>query len=314
MVCGCCGAAGRNARGCSCKGNKGGKGHSCQKSILKPVSEKHLEASEVRTNKVVSNRQICPLVLGPSPRTDDIWSIGAINADASDRKAIVRSWKAFGNNLSDYVSIKKDGLKYPAILCISELSTIKGAQLFLNRLNQNNYGLRYGHVMRPLINKEHISVYWNENLWTKTAIKNNIEGESEGGYIVSSIGRYMATCLQTKGANPVKLLLFAVHMPHKSGRENARNLLNKAVVELAQVNNAQAVAIVGDFNIQFNTNKHDFFPDLIALFFQRPTTENGRRIDNVLVNPYLAGYVENYTKDIYNKCNFFCHFPIHVHR
>jgi hypothetical protein len=127
------------------------------------------------------------------------------------------------------------------------------------------------------------------------------------------VGRYNAVCLQTTSKNPVKLLLFAVHLPHKRGRQKARNLLTKAIFDLTYFNKPQAVAIVGDFNIQFDARHHFYFPDFTALFFNQPTTERGGRIDNVLVNHYLALQVDNYVKDIHDNCELFSHYPIRIY-
>lgn len=142
-------------------------------------------------------------------------------------------------------------------MCISELSPIKGAQLFFDRLNENKNGPGYDRIIEKLLPGERISVFWNTNLWENIDIKNNIQSKTKR--IVSSQGRYMAICLQTKGATPVKLLVFAVHLPHKSGRQRARELLTKAATDLVHFNKPQAVAIVGDFNIQFDARIHYFF-------------------------------------------------------
>ena len=192
------------------------------------------------------------------------------------------------------------------------MSPIKAAHLFFDRLNRNQNGPGYDRIIEKLLPGERISVFWDTNLWENIGIKNNIQSHRE--CIVSSQGRYMAICLQTKGANPVKLLVFAVHLPHKSGRQRARDLLTKAATDLVHLHKPQAVAIVGDFNIQFDARIHYFFPDFIALFFQRPTTERGGRIDNVLVNQYLASHVANYDKEIHDECGLFTHYPIHVHQ
>ncbi len=116
----------RNAQGCSCQG---GKSHLCQNIIREPV-----------------------------PRFEDIWSGGAINADSSNRKAVVDTWEKIGNNMSDYVSVQPDGLQNSSILCITELSPIKGAQLFFICLNQNNNNVRDHHVIEKLLPGENISV------------------------------------------------------------------------------------------------------------------------------------------------------------
>ena len=115
MVCFCCGLAGKNARGCSCGG---GKSHVCRKNI--PTSQGQI---------VVSNRQISPIMGSITPKFDDIWSIAAINADASNRKDIVGTWEALGEQLSDYVSIRPNGLKKSSDIVYIGIVSNKGSSL-----------------------------------------------------------------------------------------------------------------------------------------------------------------------------------------
>ena len=267
MVCSCCGTEGKNRSGCSCRG---GRSHACLNN---------------RTRREL--REIAPR--NQLPQNADIWSIAAINADASNRREPVNTPARLGVEMAYFVSRSPTGLRDPAILCISELQPVEGIRKFFEELNPNQNWPRYDKVVEKLNATERMAICWDTNRWTNIMVRCGVNRSSE--CVVSERGRYMVVCLEERAnGRPEKLLLFSVHLPHKRGRQEARRLLLQAVTDLERLNQPQAVAIVGDFNINFEEEQHPDFQMILLLrdFFYRETAakhQRKNRIHNNLVTP-----------------------------
>lgn len=311
MVCGCCGAKGVNRLTCSCH-HIGRNSHVCLR-LVQPGAGAGRQVNRGRgggagagghggdgfalehrargaRNNVQRRRRNRDLLRAPEQRP---LSAAAINTDYSNRLEPVKDADSLVRNLGD---LTVNELALPSLITVTEWSSKKALNSYYDLLNNNGHDVEYLSVDHKF-RTDRIQTLWDTRVWAEQII----ESSEYGKYTFIKLRNNITEDHETIG-------YFSVHLPHKTGRDKAKQLLQEGIRR--HQDDLQGVIIAGDFNLnprdlagQFQFNEENLTPIFQA---HQPTTRNGTCKDNFLTSDLFT--VDR--SDILNDCDYFTHYPI----